>query len=80
MCLAFSFLAREILGCPMLDSGLSAETSFPFFSPLLLYATLIPLRAEVKKSRCNCGGDYESNSEKGLLATEPTWNVLKLTE
>jgi hypothetical protein len=64
----------------MLGSGLSAGKLFPLYSPFVLYTTLVRLRAEVKKSRCNCGGDYESNSEKALLATEPTWNVLNLTE
>ena len=80
MHLVSSFLAREILGCPMLGSGLSAGKLFPLFSPFVLYTTLVRLRAEVKESRCNCGGDYESNSDNGLLATESTWNVLKLTE
>jgi len=43
MRLASSFLAREILGCPMLGSGLSAGKLFPLFSPFVLYTTFTPL-------------------------------------
>ena len=50
MRLASSFLAREIPGCPMLGSGLSAGKLFPLFSPFVLNTTLVGLRAEVKKA------------------------------